>query len=447
MSKKGFKHRSGKRPRKDAASTIAAGMACHRSGDLDGAARHYREALELHANHPDALHLLGLVARRQGDPAEATTLIRTAIRAAPNVAMYESSLGMVLADAQDTDGAIVALERALDLDPDLKAAAYNLGIAYEDKGELARAEVAYERASEGEGALPEASFNLGNLHLAKRRFDEAIVAFEQAIAQRPDYTRAMANLAIARQQLGELGAAADTYRRILVIDPDDVEARHMLAALSGAERARADPAYVARFFDDYAKRFEDVLLNDLSYDTPAAIFSMVERVRSSGERFARALDLGCGTGLAGRALRPACEVLIGVDLSTNMVERAREAGGYDELVVAELLEFLKERTDSFDLFAASDVLNYLGELAPAFSLVAARAMPNALFVFSTEAGGDGPDYRLEQTGRFTHSKSYVEGVARGAGFAIVGTEDRTLRLERGKPVQGHLFALRSGGGL
>ena len=49
----------------------------------------------------------------------------------------------------------------------------------------------------------------------------------------------------------------------------------------------------------------------------------------------RVLDLGCGTGLAGEALRRRAAWLEGVDLSSGMIDQARRKGLYDRLEVAE----------------------------------------------------------------------------------------------------------------
>jgi predicted TPR repeat methyltransferase len=314
-------------------------------------------------------------------------------------------------------------------------------VALEERGELENAAEKYRLAA---ASLPEASFNLGNVMIALGRDADGIAAYREAVAARPGYARALSNLGGALQRLGELDAAAQTYRELLAVEPDDVEALHMVAALTGERRERADAAYVAKFFDEYAEEFEHTLVDGLGYKTPAEVATLVARHRPPRGSFVRALDLGCGTGLAGRAVRRECEVLIGVDISPNMLAKAREAGGYDELVVSDIGQFLERRGERFDLFIASDVLNYLGDLREPFRLVAARALPGALFVFSTEAGAEA--VMLERTGRFSHGRSYVETMARETGFEVLGCQDEVLRKERGAAVRGHLFALRASAG-
>ncbi len=425
---------------------LARGITAQRRGDLSAAERSYKQVLQREPRNTDALHLLGLVALARGQLPEATRLIANAINIAPKVAMYHANLGRVLGEAGDANGAVGALERAVELDPMLLQAVYNLGLALEGRGDLDAAAEHYEAASFGEddAAIPEAAFNLGNLHSSRGRDDDAVAAYLRALELRPGYARALANLGYVFQKVGKFADAVEVYRAMLANDPTDAEASHMLSALSGESRDRADPGYVAKFFDDYASRFETVLVNELSYDTPRAIADAADRLRIDGQRFARALDLGCGTGLSGRALRAACDVLVGVDLSEKMLEKAKLAGGYDELHCADLLGFLERESAPFDLVTAADVLNYLGDLSLVFRRVRARLTDAGAFVFSTEAGRDA-GFALDRTGRFLHDRAYVEATAASAGFIVASCEERTLRLERGEPVRGNLFVLRPAG--
>jgi predicted TPR repeat methyltransferase len=424
------------------AALLAQGMAAQRAGDLERAAAAYRAVLDGNPRQPDALNLLGLVLCARGALPASIEKIRRATEVAPDVAMYHASLGRVLGEAGDSAGSIAALERAVELDQSLLPAVYNLGLAHEARGDLESAEQHYRWAEEGDSPVPEASYNLGNLLVARGRLSEAIAAYRRAIARRPGYERALSNLALAFQKQGNMESATATYRELIAAHPDSAEARHMLAALTGEARDRADPGYVQRFFDSYAQTFEKVLLDELAYDTPKALAELA-REYAETPRFERALDLGCGTGLSGRALAGLCQAIVGVDLSPNMLAIAEEKGGYAELHAADLLTFLESDTSRFDLVIASDVLNYLGELDTTFGLVVRRSSPRALFVFSTEAGEG--RFQLAQTGRFCHGREYVAAAASAAGFDLVVAREQTLRLERGTPVRGDLFVLRAPG--
>merc|ERR1719272_2759082 len=84
---------------------------------------------------------------------------------------------------------------------------------------------------------------------------------------------------------------------------------------------------IEELFDDYADDFDQHLQEGLRYDIP----NLMRKVVLPDRRFERCLDLGCGTGRAGQAFRERCGYLEGCDLSSNMVEKARERELYDDL--------------------------------------------------------------------------------------------------------------------
>jgi predicted TPR repeat methyltransferase len=135
-------------------------------------------------------------------------------------------------------------------------------------------------------------------------FRAAAEVLEQALERAPDWAAAWFALGEARERLGDFDAAAEAFRAALRCDPADTQGAEARLALTG----RGDPpanlpaAYVARLFDDYAPRFETHLTGTLFYRGPALIGEALSTA-APGRRFHSALDLGCGTGLMGQALR------------------------------------------------------------------------------------------------------------------------------------------------
>jgi len=81
----------------------------------------------------------------------------------------------------------------------------------------------------------------------------------------------------------------------------------MLATLtkdSGMERAAN--SYVRSLFDEYAEGFESSLVDDLKYvgfELVRAAFDRSEAEEKKKKKYARTLDVGCGTGLLGEQVR------------------------------------------------------------------------------------------------------------------------------------------------
>ena len=259
---------------------------------------------------------------------------------------------------------------------------------------------------------------------------------EQSLERAPDWPPALFALGEARAKLGDAIGAAEAFRASLAADSADaLGAAARLALLGEGEPPRDLPrAYVARLFDDYALRFNRHLVEQLAYRGPALIAAAIDAA-APGRRFARALDLGCGTGLAGAALRARVERLEGVDLSPVMLAKARQRGHYDALEAADMVVHLRRFGAAFDLIVAVDALVYCGDLQPVFVAAAAALAPSGLFAFTIEAF-DGEGYRLRETMRFAHAPAYVEASAAAAALSRLFVEAAAARREKGADVAG-----------
>ena len=67
-----------------------------------------------------------------------------------------------------------------------------------------------------------------------------------------------------------------------------------------------------------------------------------------------------------------------------MLGRAAHTGNYDELVKADVHDFLTSGNTCFDVMVALDVLIYVGETDSLLKAAAARCDPAALIILSTE---------------------------------------------------------------
>ncbi len=244
--------------------------------------------------------------------------------------------------------------------------------------------------------------------------------FEQALERVPDWPAALFALGETRQRLGRREAAAEAFRRALAADPSDtLGAAARLALIGGTEAPQGLPsAYVTRLFDDYAPRFEAHLVGALAYRGPALLVGALDAV-APGRRFAAALDLGCGTGLMGAAIRDRVTRLEGVDLAPAMVASARARGLYDRLEAADAIAFLERAPQgACDLILAADTLCYFGDLRPVFAASQRALGPGGLLALTAETFA-GAGFRLLEGLRFAHSPHHIEDAACAAGLRIV----------------------------
>jgi predicted TPR repeat methyltransferase len=210
--------------------------------------------------------------------------------------------------------------------------------------------------------------------------------------------------------------------------------------LLGAEQLSGMPqAYVRALFDQYAPKFEAALVDDLGYRGPALLFKAVLAARHAVKKpafFKRAIDLGCGTGLAATAFAKGVDHFIGIDLSPRMIEQARATGLYAELEVAEMVEGLRSKPDaSVNLVLAADTMIYLVDLAPVLREVSRVLVAGGLLAFTVETHrGDG--VMLGEGLRYAHSANYVRASIADAGLTLSQLDELSARNEDNTPVPG-----------
>jgi predicted TPR repeat methyltransferase len=121
--------------------------------------------------------------------------------------------------------------------------------------------------------------------------------------------------------------------------------------------ASTDPAEVRALYDAWADRY-DGDLDAWDYRTPRDV---AELLRDAQPDAARVLDVGCGTGRAGRALRGVgFTSIVGCDISPNALAHAEATGAYERLVEVDLQGLPTPfADDAFDALCCVGVLTYL----------------------------------------------------------------------------------------
>jgi predicted TPR repeat methyltransferase len=255
-----------------------------------------------------------------------------------------------------------------------------------------------------------------------------------ALAMVPRWAAGWFRLGELREAAGNPADAAPAFAEALRLDPADrlgAGARLALLAPSQATAALSS-AFVEALFDTYSDDFDNSLVRRLTYRGPEDIAALLP-----DRRFADALDLGCGTGLMGVALRARCDRLEGWDISAGMLRRAAAKGVYDRLERVDLTRLPPPRATR-DLVVAADVFIYIGPLDAIAAWVARTLLPGGLFAFSVERH-DGEGAALAAERRFRHGYGYVEAVLRDAGFQDIVSREVVLRYDRDVPVMCWLF--------
>jgi predicted TPR repeat methyltransferase len=290
---------------------------------------------------------------------------------------------------------------------------------------------------------------------------------------------------------------------------------------------KASVAYVSQEFDAFAPFFDEKLVKRLGYRGPELVKVALGKILTDTEKSLAALrwlivDFGAGTGLCGSVLRSLARWLVGVDLSSGMLEQVLtkpQRAGYDALVQGGVAWLsAEERKEAVNLIVSMDVLVYLGDLRPFFSAAATALVPPRRTMTEGVSGGQppapnakttirqpirkdalvrksaiqnvtatsdpqwsdalpsrkqreggilitlveslevsehrsanrrkvhaansGPGWELLLSGRYGHTKAYVQSTAEECGLTLELLERIVVRFEYGRAVNGYLIAFR-----
>lgn len=378
----------------------------------------------------------------RGNKKDAIALFLKILKLAPDNLDAHYLLGTTYAEMGSFAPAEKHLLEALKIQPDSPMVLNNLAGVYRLTSRYPQAIEMYQQAIAIDPYLVEAFSNLGLLCKETKQYDLAIQYYQRAAVFLPDSIDVLHGLATLYRESGDFLVAEDYFRRVLALKPHHAEARYLLDAMTGANPEHPPEQYVADLFDGYADKFEKHLIEGLECRIPDLLVGAITPLCEEKQRFPRAVDLGCGTGLVGPRIRPLVDFMVGVDLSEEMLTHAKAKAAYDELDCGNIVDFLSGQ-HKFDLFIAADVIIYIGNLDPLFAAIRASANPGALIAISTEVLEWEGDYALLPTGRYAHSDAYLRTLAIKHGFVIESLQRHDLRKEVNNWISGSICCLRT----
>ena len=377
------------------------------SGNTKGVLDAARKAHQLAPQWPTAtLYLAGVLAN-QNQPAEALALAAQALQGDADAALLTQ--GASVAQRLGRHDLVLSwLRRAEQLSPADVNLRHQIARALTDTGDLAG----------------------------------AIALFTELLGQQPENQVLLLDRLRVCLSAKQNDQAVKDAQALLAMEPGNEAYQFYLDMARGQTPKTQPAALITGLFDDIAPRYDALWVVQLQYKLPRDVAQMISEWHP--ERQGDVLDLGCGTGLLGACLGPMEGVLVGVDLSGNMLKQANLHRVYDSFHQVNVLAALQATpNDLYHVIAALDVLTYVGDLDPVVSNAHRILVPGGRLVFSCETGAEGgADYALPTTYRYTHTRDYVQRLLAEAGFKEVDLQDRVLRYEAEQPVQGFLVVAR-----
>lgn len=307
-----------------------------------------------------------------------------------------------------------------------------------------KAEIFYHYSLLIDGKQASIFFNLGVIYQSINKIKKAINSYLQATTISPNYARAFANLAYLYHEINNIKKCEEACNTAIKLDPNNPQIKHMASALGiFPPPDTADQQYIKNIYNDYAKDYDQHLSLTLKSNVPELIHnSTIKHINTQCSNL-KLLDLGCGTGNCGILFKKVTQKMTGIDLSNEMINKAREKKCYSDLHTAEINEYLCNNKVLFDITISSDVLIYVGDLLSIFKGVHKSLNKNGLFAFSVETSENSEsDFILSHTGRYKHNLNYITKISKACNFTILSSEKAILRKQNNKNVVGQVCVIK-----
>jgi predicted TPR repeat methyltransferase/cytochrome c-type biogenesis protein CcmH/NrfG len=445
----------------------------YKQNQLNSARQHYALAIDLKPDYLDAHFNLGLVFLAQQQKNAAVTQFKNLLSLHPNSIQGHWQLANIYWQDHDLEKVHYHYKKILDLDPNsvellnnfaalmLEKKQYYLAIDYfkralliDPKHKTARNNLAnsllqnnqlkeaiwhYSLYLNLEPLDKEVLFNRAHTLMLTGHLNEAIVDLKKILTIDDTQIDVHCNLAAIYLKLKDNITALTHYQIILNLNHKHVIANYMVSALTQQSIPESAPIeYIKNLFDNYAFQFDTHLKNVLLYKTPELLREQLNPFLEKKKY--TLLDLGCGTGLSGQCFIDITKKITGIDISRNMLNKAKEKACYGTLIEKDILNGMTELAEDFDLILCVDTLVYFGNLNEFFEKIILCLQSNGLLAFSIELANETiSSYTLQTNGRYQHAEIYVKELAKQNQLKLLKYATVVGRQQDNEAIQTGLF--------
>lgn len=300
-------------------------------GDLGRAYQFAQTLRAQHPNHPDVLHLLGLISLKGGAAEQAEKFIRLALSQIPDQVFFHVNLGNALVQQGKRLEARTIYDKAATLDPSFPGIYVNRGMLSAGEGDAEGALADFEKLIELDPTLPEGYLRLGRINSELGQFEAARDAYARGLDVRPDGPMLLLGSASVLERLGDLDEAIATAEKCLRGLPDHPSALGVWA------RAKRRQGHLEEARDRLERVTVDKLPPDMRRVIHGELGQIYDRMKEPSDAFDHFVAQNAA---AADQLEPA-----GIDKQTYM-------GQVKNLNAS----FTKEAVDSWSKVALKDLL-------------------------------------------------------------------------------------------
>ncbi|RDH81012.1 MAG: hypothetical protein DIZ80_12880 [endosymbiont of Galathealinum brachiosum] len=419
------------------------GSSYHELRDYSAASKAFTKAVNINNQDITALSNLAGALKEEGKLEEAEKYFTSSLQVKRAQPAALTNYGLLKQMTGNLNEAILLHQEALNYDNQNLTMIYNLAFALSEQGSFDQSLEIYEQILKITPQNIRAICDVSQIYIKQKRLDEALSLLDNAKSINSNDEHIHLNMGVIYKLKDQFENAEISLREALRINPNNSTAQYYLSIVTGDTSIQSSPEdYVTDLFDGYAETFDEQLVGELQYKTPTLIGELVNKYISTDRKY-NILDLGCGTGLAGIHFADVSEKMVGIDLSPKMLNKAKDRNIYDELLATDIEKYFNTYDFKPDIVISADVFVYIGDIDSIFSCVSNAMNEGGIFAFSTEDTTDTDSFRLKDSGRFSHSETYISALAKKYNFSIAEQKATTIRHEAGKPIQGKIYILQN----
>lgn len=207
------------------------GVAAQKAGKAGEAEAHYRKALDLKPDDIDATNNLGVLLYEAKNYEQAYLMFEKLSGLDENSYRAKQNMAACLVKMGRVEDAVEVWKEIVRANPQLTNVRLDLADALWNTGDTPGARFHYAYVYRDFPNNVRAMNGLGLWHLLQNENREAAALLEKAIKTQKAYTHPYRNLAVAYERLNRVADAIKVLEDLLVIDPDNADAKKALARL------------------------------------------------------------------------------------------------------------------------------------------------------------------------------------------------------------------------
>ena len=226
------------------------------------AAAHYCRLVDLYPRNFDYWFNLGVTYQRINKPLDSAAAYQNAASLRPDATAAHINLAAVYNEMGDLQSSRQALDAALAVAPERTDLRYQRAVAIEEQGLSEEAETLYAELAERDAPeRQDAQFRLGYLKLQRGDYPGAVDCLQTCLQQRPGWSAAELNLALAYWKLGQYSQSQDVLLELLKREPGNLEAVRGMSANALEQKDAANALRWHLCLQELGDRSPEVLQN------------------------------------------------------------------------------------------------------------------------------------------------------------------------------------------